>query len=109
MLMFGLLLTTATTKAQSVIFPQQQQAGTAVATQSGDVFTLSNDLFEASFQQTSGHLVFNGCEAMGLKPGTELFTIRLGNGTEVAASQMTQSTPRIVSLEANSDAVKGSH
>ena len=109
MLMFGLLLTTATAKAQSVIFPQQQQAGTAVATQSGDVFTLSNDLFEASFQQTGGHLVFNGCEAMGLKPGTELFTIRLGNGTEVAASQMTQGTPRIVSLEANSDAVKGAH
>ena len=109
MLMFGLLLTTATVKAQSVIFPQQQQAGTAVATQSGDVFTLSNDLFEASFQQTGGHLVFNGCEAMGLKPGTELFTIRLGNGTEVAASEMTQGTPRIVSLNADENAVKGSH
>ena len=106
-LMLSLMLT-ATAMAQAVIFPQEQQAGTAVATQSGDVFTLKNDLFEASFRLSGGRLMFDGCEAMGLKPGTELFTIRLNNGTEIAASQMTQGTPRIVSLTADENAAKGS-
>ena len=75
-LMLSLMLTATTAVAQAVIFPQEQQAGTAVATQSGDVFTLKNDLFEASFRLNGGRLMFDGCEAMGLKPGTELFTIR---------------------------------
>ena len=38
-LMLSLMLTATTAVAQAVIFPQEQQAGTAVATQSGDVFT----------------------------------------------------------------------
>ena len=105
-LAFLLFISTAG-KAQSVIFPQEQQAGTATATSADGVFTLSNELFQASFIQQGGHLTFHGCEALGLLPGTELFTIRLGNGTEVAASEMTQGEVRIVDLAANANAVKG--
>lgn len=102
------VLMSAAAMAQSVIFPQQQQAGVAVGSSSGGVYTLSNDLLEASFVQSGGHLLFGGCEAMGLLPGTELFTIRLGNGTEVAASQMTMSEVRLVDLTADEKAAKGS-
>lgn len=74
--------------AQSVIFPQQQQAGKATSSVSGDVFTLANDLLSASFVLNNGKLTFGGCEAMGLKAADDIFCIRLASGKEVPSSSM---------------------
>ncbi|MBR0273167.1 MAG: hypothetical protein IJQ59_03630 [Bacteroidaceae bacterium] len=93
--------------AQSVIFPQEQQAGTAVSQVSDGVYTLSNDLLSASFRHADGKLTFDGCEAMGLKAGGELFSIRLGNGTEVASSQMTLGEVKAIDCQADASAAKG--
>ncbi|MCM1292254.1 MAG: hypothetical protein NC111_03680 [Bacteroides sp.] len=75
--------------AQAVIFPQIDQPGNARLVTGDDEIVLENDLLSASFKLTDGNLMFNGCDAMGLLPGTELFKITLGNGQEVKASEMT--------------------
>lgn len=91
------------------MFPQTQQAGTATLTQSGDTYTLSNALFSASFSKDSnGALVFDGCEAMNLKPGTPLFRITLGNGTTFSSNDMTLDNIETRTLTGNASAVKGS-
>ena len=75
--------------AQKVIFPQQQQAGPATMMAEGDSYVLANDLLSASFTHADGKLSFGGCEAMGMLPSEDLFSIRLASGTEVASSAMT--------------------
>ena len=93
--------------AQKVIFPQEQQAGTATSAVAGDTYTLSNDLLSASFVLNDGKLTFGGCEAMGLKPSDDLFGIRLGSGTEVASSAMTLKGVEAEELSADASAAKG--
>ena len=93
--------------AQKVAFPQQQQPGTAVVSDDGGVFTLSNDLFSASFRESGGTLLFDGCAEMGLNAGTELFSITLGSGTVVNASQMTLGSVTTENLSADATAAKG--
>ena len=73
--------------AQKVIFPQEQQAGTAISVVSDNTYTLANELFSASFILSDGKLAFGGCETMGLKPCEDLFSIRLANGTEVTRGE----------------------
>ena len=73
---------------QAVIFPQEHQAGIATSSVSAGTYTLSNDLLSATFIHADGQLSFGGCEAMGLQPDNELFSIRLGNGTEVASQSL---------------------
>ena len=94
-------------RGQAVIFPQEQQAGVAQTVSADNVFTLANDLLSASFHVADGTLHFDGCEAMGLKAGTELFRIVLADGTEVAASQMTMGTVAVTTLAADATAAKG--
>ncbi|MBQ7472563.1 MAG: hypothetical protein IJS97_09115 [Prevotella sp.] len=99
--------------AQSVIFPQQDQPGKAVADMSpggtqGVTYIIGNDLLTAAFTEKDNKLSFNGCEEMGLKGGTELFKIRLGTGAEVKASEMTLEGVSLIDLEADPTAVKGS-
>ncbi|MBP5340400.1 MAG: hypothetical protein J6W75_02885 [Bacteroidaceae bacterium] len=93
---------------QAVIFPQEQQAGFATSSVSGSTYTLSNDLLSATFIHADGQLSFGGCEAMGLQPGNELFSIRLGNGTEVASSAMTLNDVQLVTLSPDASAAKAS-
>ena len=54
--------------AQSVIFPQEQQAGTAVLTSadqaSSVTYTIGNDLLQADYVKTDGTLLFEGCDAL---------------------------------------------
>ena len=77
-------------KAQSVIFPQTQQAGTALLEHSGSNFVLKNQLLTATFTLQGQQLRFGGCPEMDLKAGTELFELRLGNGSQVIkSSEMT--------------------
>ena len=94
--------------AQQVIFPQKSQPGAAHSGVEGDVYTLRNDLFTASFKKQDGSLVFNGCEAMNLKPGSELFRVTLGDGTEASSSEMTVKNVQTASLTADTNAAKGS-
>ena len=94
--------------AQSVIFPQEQQAGAATSVVIGNTYTLANDLFTASFTHTDGKLAFDGCEAMGMKPSDELFSIRLADGTEVSSSAMTLNGVEAEALSADASAAKGS-
>lgn len=106
-LLLLLLFASLDLQAQSVIFPQQQQAGAAQVAQSGAVFSLSNDLFTASFRESDGKLLFDGCAEMGLQAGTELFSITLGDGTEVQASEMTLGGVTTQTLSADATAAKG--
>ena len=105
-----MMLTTA--QAQSVIFPQEQQAGTASVTAyalpSSEMYAIGNDLFSAGYAKADGVMRFAGCEALGLKGGTELFAIRFGNGAEVKASEMTLDDVRTADLNADAAAAKGS-
>ncbi|MDE7377397.1 MAG: hypothetical protein K2N13_00355 [Paraprevotella sp.] len=95
-------------EAQTVVFPQAEQPGRA-RVQAGDgIYTLSNDLLSASFVREDGRLLFGGCDALTLQAGTELFKLRLGNGTEVCASEMTLAEVRTVELAGDPAAVKGS-
>ena len=94
--------------SQSVIFPQQQQAGTATSSVVGERYMLSNNLLSASFVLNDGKLTFGGCEAMGLKPSDDLFSVRLSNGTEAASSAMTLNGVEAEDLPADASAAKGS-
>lgn len=94
--------------AQKVIFPQTQQAGNAVLETKDDVYTLKNNLLTASFVKSEGKLIFNGCEEMNLKPGTELFKVVLGDGTAFNASDMTLQSVEEEELVGDAKAVKGS-
>ena len=108
LLLFFAFVLALQVSAQKVIFPQEQQAGTATSAVVDDTYTLANDLFSASFILADGKLTFGGCEAMGLKPSDNLFSIRLGNGTEVMSSAMTLKGVETEDLAANAFAVKGS-
>ena len=94
--------------AQKVIFPQEQQAGTAISSVSDGTYTLSNDLLSASFIHADGRLTFGGCAAMGLQASNDLFSIRLGNGTEIASSSMTLNSVNLVNLSPDASAAKAS-
>lgn len=63
--------------AQQVIFPQEVQADKAQLVSRSKEWTLKNALLTAKFAKVKGKLIFNGCEEMNLKPGTELFKVVL--------------------------------
>lgn len=97
-----------TVSAQTVIFPGQTQPGIAAVSESNGIYTLSNNLLSASFISDGITLKFNGCEAMNLQPGTEIFKIVLGDLTEIPASAMTLESVTTEVLTANPASPKGS-
>lgn len=94
--------------AQKVVFPQEQQAGVASASEADNEYTLKNALLTAKFIKIEGKLIFNGCEEMNLKPGTELFKVVLGDGTSFTSSDMNLESVELVDLLGDAKAVKGS-
>lgn len=96
--------------AQSVVFPQQQQADVAELTFDGqNTYTLSNALFSATFvKDAEGHLLFGGCPQMNLIGGTPLFQVALGNGTTYTSSDMTLQSVQMKDLGATPTSPKGS-
>lgn len=96
--------------AQAVIFPQQQQAGTASSAAVEGGCTLSNDLLSATFLlDESNHLSFGGCPQLGLKPGTDLFTIEYQNGTVLnSGSIQWESVEKGVDTSIDPNAVRAS-
>ena len=109
LLLIGAMMFASDTFAQKVIFPQQEQPGIAEVSETGGVYTLSNGLFSASFIKEEGKLMFHGCEELGLLPGTEIFEVKLADGTVIPASEFTLGEVTTENLAAKPDAVKGSH
>ena len=93
--------------AQKVIFPQEKQPGTAAVAVSGNEYAVSNDLFTAKFIKNNGKLLFNGCDELGLLPGSELFTVQLADGTVIPASEFVLGDITTETLAADENAVKG--
>ena len=93
--------------AQKVIFPQEKQPGTAAVTVNGNEYAVSNDLFTAKFIKNNGKLLFNGCDELGLLPGSELFTVQLADGTVIPASEFVLGDITTETLAADENAVKG--
>lgn len=96
--------------AQAVIFPQTQQAGTAQAAEVEGGYTLSNDLLTATFLlDQSKHLSFGGCPELGLKAGTDLFTIEYQDGTVLNSGSIEwESVEKGVDTSIDPDAVRTS-
>lgn len=107
-LLTACLLSGQTMTAQSVIFPQEKQAGNASLVAERGVYTLQNDLLKAHFVAKNNHLFFNGCEQLGLLPRSELFSILLADGREVPASSMNLKSVEELNLTPAEGAAKGS-
>lgn len=107
-LLTACLLSGQTIMAQSVIFPQEKQAGNASLVAERGVYTLQNDLLKAHFVAKNNHLFFDGCEQLGLLPGSELFSILLADGREVPASSMNLKSVEELNLTPAECAAKGS-
>lgn len=107
-LLTACLLSGQTMTAQSVIFPQEKQAGNASLVAERGVYTLQNDLLKANFVAKNNHLFFDGCEQLGLLPGSELFSILLADGREVPASSMYLKSVEELNLTPVEGAAKGS-
>ena len=93
--------------AQAVIFPQEQQPGSASLNEVNGTYTLRNDLFSVSFVKAEGKLTFGGCDAMNLLAGDDLFKIKLQNNDEVGSSAMTLGTVTTETLTGNAFTVRG--
>ncbi len=92
----------------AVLYPAQQTAvGSAVATESNGVYTLSNNVLAASYVKMGNALYFAGSEAMDLVAGTEPFTVAFGSGDVVPASAMALTGIEFEDLAANANAVGG--
>ena len=107
-LLTACLLSGQTMTAQSVIFPQEKQAGNASLVVERDIYTLQNDLLKAHFVVKNNHLFFDGCEQLGLLPESELFSILLADGREVPASSMYLKSVEELNLTPAEGAAKGS-
>ncbi len=107
-LLTACLLSGQTIMAQSVIFPQEKQAGNASLVAERGIYTLQNELLKAHFVAKNNHVFFNGCEQLGLLPGSELFSILLADGREVPASSMNLKSVEELNLTPAEGAAKGS-
>lgn len=107
-LLTACLLSGQTMTAQSVIFPQEKQAGNASLVAERGVYTLQNDLLKAHFVAKNNHLFFDGCEQLGLLPESELFSILLADGREVPASSMNLKSVEELNLTPAEGTAKGS-
>lgn len=94
--------------AQAVEFPQMRKPDAANASESNGTYVLYNDVLTASFKATDGKLIFDGCPELGLKEGTELFKIVLGDGRKVSSSEMTLTSCEIEMLQGDETATVAS-
>lgn len=104
------LLAAGAASAQSVIFPQETQPGTARVTSAakGSTLTLRNTILSASFTNKGGKVLFGGCPQLGLTPGTEIFTVILQDSTVLPASSFKVSGWRMATLKGDPKAAVGS-
>lgn len=102
------LLSGQSLMAQSVIFPQEKQAGLAGLVVEQGTYTLQNELLKAKFVVKDNHLFFGGSEELGLLCGSELFSVLLADGREVPASAMQMKRVSETNLTPVEGAAKGS-
>lgn len=86
---------------------QQDKVGDASAWHENNVYTLGNNVLQASFLNTEKAIYFLGSKAMNLVAGTEPFYVSFGSGVSVAASQMTLGKVELVDLAAEPNAIRG--
>lgn len=97
------------------VFPDSQDnVGTASLTHNGDVYRFSNNVLDADFMLDNTNpqhktLYFAGSKSMDLTPGTEPFTLAMGTGTKIYASDMTLEKIEMKDINGDAKAVKGSH
>lgn len=110
-----ILLLCAASKAQTSYVPEvyplvQSGVGEAHLYQSDGKYTLGNNLFDATFIEKDGTLVFGGCPEMNLLPETELFRLVLGSSGSIVkdASQLVMDSIWTENLVGSETAVKGS-
>ena len=65
-----------------VKFPSQQQPKKAKISSTTNSWSLSNNLFSATYTLGNGNLFFAGSDVFGLNKSNELFRITLADGTE---------------------------
>ncbi len=94
--------------AATVVFPQQQQPGKAIAMNTTDRFVLSNNLFSASYTRKAGKLRFDGCKAMNLLPSETLFKLRLEDGTELSSAHLELKEVKVLKRSGEANAVRES-
>ncbi len=87
-------------------------AGKVESTVSSDSFTLGNKLLSASFQWKNGSVEFGGLKAADgtqlLESGGPVFTLILANGAQMSSTDMKASKPELVTLQADSKALRKS-
>ena len=71
-----------------VKFPSQQQPKKAKISSTTNSWSLSNNLFSATYTLGNGNLFFAGSDVFGLNKSNELFRITLADGTVVSSSEM---------------------
>lgn len=105
------LFVTTESWAQSVIFSQKKQPGRAKveSVSKGKELSLSNKLLKVSFINNYGKIVFDGCNQLGLKAGSELFAIVFQDSVVVPATDFTLTNWRTVNLDGDKKAAVGSH
>lgn len=108
LMLAGSLMSSAPALAQSVIFPQEKQAGTAQLTKGNGEYTLANELIKASFLKQNNRLMFGGCPELGLLSDTELFKVLFADGREVPSSSMTLVSVEEKTLTPDPQAARGS-
>ena len=101
------LLSGQTLMAQSVIFPQEKQAGNAALVVAQGTYTLQNELLQAKFLVKNNRIFFGGSAELGLLPNTELFSVLLADGREIPASAMQLKGVRELNLTPVEGAAKG--
>lgn len=89
-----------------VKFPSQQQPGVATISTATNSWTLSNELFSASYALVENDLLFMGSDEFGLKGNTELFSITLANGTVITSSEMQRNSITTENLIGDESEVK---
>lgn len=94
--------------AATVVFPQQQQPGKAIAMNTTDRFVLSNNLFSTSYTRKAGKLRFDGCKAMNLLPSETLFKLRLEDGTELSSAHLELKEVKVLKRSGEANAVRES-
>lgn len=114
--LFIAVFTTATLSAQSpvyipAVYPRQQtNVGPAeLSVEEDSRYTLSNNVLSVSFIRKDGTLTFDGCEALNLKAGTELFQLVMGeSGSTVKnCSDLKLKDIRTEDLAGSEEAVRG--
>lgn len=91
----------------AVEYPAPVQPGAALATQSGNTYSLSNEVLTASYSWKDGEVRFDGLKAADGTVLTEgsapVFTLKLATGQELSSLTMKAGEPKVVDLKGDAE------